>query len=125
MILNNDNNIQHKDLDFSYIYDIAGGRQEFFVKLLNAIFKSLNEYPPKINQAYQDNDLTSMREMAHKFKSSISYLGYEAFNNALNTLELADDTLQNTSTLDELMKNILQYTEESLLSVEAKLKEFD
>ena len=66
-----------------------------------------------------------MREMAHKFKSSISYLGYEAFNDALNTLELTEDTLENTNSLDDLMKNVLQYTEESLLSVEAKLKEFD
>ena len=73
----NENSIQlPTKADFSYIQDIAGGQNEAYYTLLKIVSKNLDEYPPQIAEAHQQQDWETMKALAHKYKSCTAYLNF-------------------------------------------------
>ena len=84
----NENSIQlPAKADFSYIQDIAGGQNEAYYNLLKIVSKNLEEYPPQIAEAHQQQDWETMKALAHKYKSCTAYLNFPQLNEALTALE--------------------------------------
>lgn len=76
-----------KTADFSYIQDIAGGKNDAFFNLLRIIGKNLREYPPQLLEAHIQGKLDDLQKLAHKYKSCTAYLNFPQLDQNLNKLE--------------------------------------
>ena len=115
--------IMAKNLDFSYIYDIAGGQSEPFLNLLKIVSKNLNEYPPKLKESFENEDWTALRELAHKYKSCTAYLNFPEFNAKLVDLEFAKENDLDNDEIDSIITQIAEYSQYTQERVTEKLAE--
>lgn len=112
-----------KKLDFSYIYDIAGGQTEPFLNLLKIVSKNLNEYPPKLKEAFEDENWVALRELAHKYKSCTAYLSFPEFNEKLVELEFAKENDLEDASIQEIIEQVALYSQSTQERVTEKLAE--
>jgi len=112
-----------KTLDFSYIHDIAGGQTEPFLNLLKIVSKNLNEYPPKLKEAFELEDWVSLKELAHKYKSCTAYLNFPALNDKLVELEFAKENNLEASAIQTIIEQVVEYSQFTQERVTEKLAE--
>ena len=103
------------NLDFSYINDIAGGEKEPFFNLLRIVSKNLNEYPPQIELAFQEQEWEDLRKLSHKFKSCTAYLSFPELNDILVELEYAKE---NDMADEDIASRISKMKDYSLITQE-------
>ncbi|MGB0523443.1 MAG: hypothetical protein ACPGJS_10815 [Flammeovirgaceae bacterium] len=111
------------NLDFSYIHDIAGGQTEPFLNLLKIVSKNLNEYPPKLKEAFDHEDWLSLKELAHKYKSCTAYLNFPELNEKLVDLEFAKERELGKSEINEILNLVVEYSLFTQEKVTEKLAE--
>lgn len=94
-----------KKADFSYIQDIAGGKNDAYYNLLKIVGKNLREYPPQILEAHESGILVEMKKLAHKYKSCTAYLNFPPLDALLNDLEYGEaGAVSNTEVQESIME---------------------
>lgn len=111
------------NLDFSYIHDIAGGQAEPFLNLLKIVSKNLNEYPPKLKEAFENESWEQLRELAHKYKSCTAYLNFPELNEKLVELEFAKENSLEKPAINEILETVVKYSRFTQEKVTEKLAE--
>ncbi len=102
-------NIQ-PDFDFGLLYDMTDGDAEMVASLLEVIQRNLEEAPEKFTQLAQENDWRAVGKFAHKLKSSIAYLGYDAFADLLSQLEIQASEGATADMCAPMLKQVYIYT---------------
>ena len=74
-------------INFDYLDDLTDGDNAFMKVVLDSIIENLTEVVPQIRQAYRRQDCCELKNLAHKLKSSISYLHAETIDSLLDTIE--------------------------------------
>lgn len=110
-------------LNFSYIHDIAGGQTEPFLNLLKIVSKNLNEYPPKLKDAFEREDWLSLKELAHKYKSCTAYLNFPELNEKLVDLEFAKENELGKGEVNAILDQVVEYSLFTQEKVAEKLAE--
>ncbi len=111
----------HADFDFGLLYDMTGGDAQIVSNLLVVIKKNLIEYPSAIKQFFDNNDLEIMCKQAHKFKSSIAYLGFDKFSESLSQIELSLEENKPAEQIAAAINQMERYAKETLQEVEEEL----
>ncbi|MEH0154616.1 Hpt domain-containing protein [Limibacter armeniacum] len=108
-------------LDFTGLYDVTDGNEEFMAKLLQAISNSLYSFPNDMQQAIDEQNLVQFAKLAHKFKSSTAYLGFPPLDELLSELEADNVEQVDTHTVMEeinlLSTHALEYVTDKLLEI--------
>ncbi len=76
-----------EQVSFDRLIEITDGEPILMKKLLGILLKNLTDFPQEIHKAFIENRDKEMRELAHKFKSSVAYLELHEFDADLLTLE--------------------------------------
>lgn len=113
----------HPDFDFGQLYDMTGGDAQIVSNLLVVIKKNLLEIPTEIEQLSIENNIVELCKKAHKFKSSIAYLGYDAFSDVLSQLELAIEENRSTADIQTLVEDVKKYATITLQEIELELEQ--
>ena len=111
------------NVDFGYLLDVADGNDEFFLNMLRIIAKSLVEYPPKIKSIFEADDMVQLKDIGHKYKSSLAYIQHPQIVKALNLLESMDTTPLPAELVAQLVTQVLEQSEQILALVQAKIEE--
>ncbi|WP_281613641.1 hypothetical protein [Flammeovirga sp. SubArs3] len=74
-------------VDFSGLYDVADGDEDFLVSVLMVIEKNLNEFPNQLQTHLDENDTVAFAKKAHKLKSSTAYLKHKDLETLLLFME--------------------------------------
>ena len=112
-------------IDFSQLYDLTGGKKLFLIKLLKKIADNLNDYPIEIKSSYIASDYYNLRELAHKFKSSVIYLKHRKMNHTLNNIELSEKNKVTTQEVGKYVNEIITYSKEIIPSIQQKITELE
>lgn len=78
-------------VDYHHIYEVCGNDEGFVLSLLTVITKGLAEYPKKMELARQENKMEEVREVAHKYKSSVAYLYHQELDQTLDDIETSEE----------------------------------
>ncbi|MDW7690379.1 Hpt domain-containing protein [Flammeovirgaceae bacterium SG7u.111] len=112
-------------IDFSYITDVANGRTELLVKLLKTISANLEEYPINMQNAFDKGDYMSLGEIAHKYKSSVGYLGNEGFTQLLTMIDqIRDEEVVDAEETKLFLDEVINHSASIKAQIDLKLKEF-
>ncbi|MCS6833887.1 MAG: hypothetical protein NZ521_09960 [Flammeovirgaceae bacterium] len=111
-------NESFQGIDFDYVYEVCGQNKPFAHNLLRVIYKGLSEYPKKILTYWENKDEFQLKEMAHKFKSSIAYLYFDEFDNTLDAIENNSEPL---AALEPLIKKVIDLSDYAKKAIEEEL----
>jgi len=109
-------------LQLDNLLEISSGNTKFVVDILHKIAENLKTFPIQIEQAFTQNDFAKMAALAHKFKSSTVYLGFEPLDKCLNRLEKYSEDNLSSQNIASLVAEVglLSYKVSEKLQVEMK-----
>lgn len=110
-------------IDFENLYEITEGKKSLLLNLLQVLAKNLKEYPKSMKSLAEKKDWTELRALAHKFKSSVAYLGHEGFVEVLNKLEASVENNAAERDIVAWVEKTRQYSEIVLDKVVDKIEE--
>ncbi|AZQ61199.1 hypothetical protein EI427_02870 [Flammeovirga pectinis] len=112
-----------ENVDFSGLYDVSDGDEEFLVSVLMVIEKNLKSYPNEIQELLDANQLIDLGKKAHKLKSSIAYLKHKLLEELLLFLE--EGEIHNATVHQEKLTLFKEVVSNVLIEVQAKIEELD
>lgn len=112
------------DFDFGLLYEMTDGDEDVLRKLLHIIKASLEDFPLQIEKLFYENKQNAMCEKAHKFKSSVAYLGFDDFSETLSALELSETEKTAPKDIEVLLKKMHHYAQLTLREVKKELKNY-
>ncbi len=110
-------------VDYSHIFEVCGNDAGFVFNLLSVITKGLAEYPRRLEMARQDQKWDEIREIAHKFKSSIAYLYHQEMDELLDDIEMSAEKGTSPQDIYKLIDRALVLVELIKSDVDQKIKE--
>jgi HPt (histidine-containing phosphotransfer) domain-containing protein len=111
----------NSEISFERLIEITDGEPLLMKKLLSILLKNLQEFPLEIEKAFLAGKDKEMRELAHKFKSSVAYLELNNFDRNLIGVESSlEDGLSNEQKQD-LISTIKRDSIEVILIIEQKI----
>jgi PAS domain S-box-containing protein len=74
--------------DLSYLITLSRGKQEFVTKMLILFCNLVEESANIIEQAFQEKDLKTIQQTAHRIKPSVNQMGVNSLTDKIRELEL-------------------------------------
>ncbi len=119
------NNLKTQKLNRAELYDLtqlremSRGNREFVTKMLNIFIDTAQKLVMEFNDAFQIEDIDSIKRIAHKLKPSLANLGIHSLKNTIRDLEFFDPLVNSNAKLFEGVS----YTTEVINAVVDSLKE--
>ncbi len=119
------NNLKTQKLNRAELYDLtqlremSRGNREFVTKMLNIFIDTAQKSVMEFNDAFQIEDIDSIKRIAHKLKPSLANLGIHSLKNTIRDLEFFDPLVNSNAKLFEGVS----YTTEVINAVVDSLKE--
>lgn len=105
--------------DLTQLREMSRGNNDFVTKMLNIFLDSAQRSVKEMNEAFQKDDVESIKRIAHRLKPSLANLGVHSLKNTISDLDLFDSAVNSNTKLYELVSN----TTEIINSVINSLKE--
>lgn len=94
--------------NLSYLQEISHGDQAFLAKMIALFIEQIPASVAELNQAYANNELTQVKALAHKTKSSIDALGITSLQDTIRDIENSEPGDHNGPALDALIQQLNQ-----------------
>ena len=75
------------NINLDYLHNLSKGNKEFEIEMLNLFLIEVPRDIDSLVHAYDDSSFSSIRNIAHKLKSSVSLVGLDALAPYLNEVE--------------------------------------
>lgn len=76
-----------KIVNFAYLSDLTGGKKEIMKDIIDLFLKQLPEEMLVLNEAIKNTDYVSIKDTAHKMKSSVAVFGIDILGDPLQEME--------------------------------------
>ncbi len=100
--------------NLSYLNDISRGDESFMKKMIELFVEQIPVAVNEINDAYKSGDLTKVKTLAHKTKSSIDTLGIASIQKEIKEIEMLAMNNQSGPRLDELINKLNDVTPKAI-----------
>ena len=87
----------YKVINLEYLFEIAGKDKAIIKELTDVFFAQIEEFRTEINKAIVEKDYTYIKQLAHKFKSSLRTFGMEIIAKELENIETNPELEKETS----------------------------
>ncbi len=77
----------YKIINLDYLFEIAGKNKTIIKELTDVFVSQIEEFKSGMAKAIKEKDYDTIRQLAHKFKSSLRTFGMETIANELETIE--------------------------------------
>ena len=92
--------------NLSYLSDISRGDEAFMKKMIDLFIEQIPLAIHDIHEAYKAGDLSKVKSLAHKTKSSIDTLGIASIQSEIKEIEMLAMNHQSGPRLDELIAKL-------------------
>lgn len=97
--------VQYKYIDLGYIENIAEGKNEIIIELIEIFKKQALEYIEKMNQYLSEENLDALGKITHKAKASAAIMGMTKLAADLKIFEITTKTEKNTLKFADQIKD--------------------
>lgn len=88
--------------------EISRGNKDFVKNMINVFIESASTSIEEMNVALKDNDIKTLKKIAHKLRPSVSNMQIKSLYNILKDVEFEAETLQNNGKLESKISEIEQ-----------------
>lgn len=106
--------LQQRLTDFSYLRRIAPPDTNLVEEMVDLFIENIPEYINSIKYSYANNDRESLRQAAHKMKSSVSYMGIDSLFNLLQELECQAHQVESLASLKPYVDRVCDLSMEAM-----------
>lgn len=117
--------VPQETLDLSQIYDIVDNEEAMVLNMLRVLAKNLKRYPKELHELLEQGELKTLREVAHKFKSSTGYAGVPQFNANLTAIERSVEDGLGLESLRQIVSRVQLQAQDLEAQVSLKIKELE
>jgi len=117
--------VPQETLDLSQIYDIVDNEEAMVLNMLRVLAKNLKRYPKELHELLEQGELKTLREVAHKFKSSTGYAGVPQFNANLTAIERSVEDGLGLESLRQIVLRVHTQAQDLEAQVNQKIKELE
>ena len=107
-------NIKQRLTDFSYLKKIAPPGSGLVEEMIDLFIENIPGYVEDITISYQANDPDALRQVAHKMKSSVNYMGIESLYLMLQDLEYQATQTESLENLKPSIDRICEMSRQAL-----------
>ncbi len=100
----------YRVINLEYLFEIAGNDKDVIKELTGVFVEQIVEFKLVAEEAIKNNDIDSLKKIAHKFKSSVKMFGIENVADKLNSIENNPDLVINND-LNNTIEFCLQQCE--------------
>jgi HPt (histidine-containing phosphotransfer) domain-containing protein len=109
---------QNQDLDLSFLYEIAGGNNEFIVESIGMFLQQTPELLQAIDQSIGVQDWKTVASSAHKLKSNLGFFGMLASQALIQDVEIfAKNGGQEPGQLTAKFKQVKEIVDHNLITL--------
>lgn len=102
--IQNENTDDYKYINLAYMQEISGGDKEYEQTVTAQFLEIVPADLEKMQKAWKEKDLASLRQLAHTMKTSISVMGLNnALEQVLDTIEFSKDEKNVGDNLQQLL----------------------
>lgn len=99
-------NIQQRMTNLDFLDEAIGGDVELKAKMLGIILRETPEEVAKMEQYYYEKNWDRLRAVAHKFKSTVTYMGIEPLKEVVKDIQHNAETQQNLHETADLIQQV-------------------
>lgn len=118
---NTENEIVQDSIDYSYINQLTGDNTELKKKLLNLVIEETPEELAILKKSIDAENWERVRSIAHKMKSSFSYLGLKKILAVIKKIELQAKNRKDLELIEPQLKSIEKSIVENLDSLRSNI----
>ena len=111
----------YKHIDLNYLEDLALGSKDFLEDMISSFLKSTPESLQKMEEALNGQDWNRVGSIAHKLKTSFSFMGMEETVKNAKTLQDYGLNSTNIESIPELVEALKTSFAEAKSELEAEL----
>ncbi len=110
-------------VNLDYLIESSLNDEEYVRMMIEMYIKNTPAYLESFHKHAKNNDFEELKKAAHKFKASVAIIGIEKAKVLIQALENASD--KNQEKAMELISQIEEYCNESIIYLKAKLDSTD
>ncbi|MFO8067588.1 MAG: Hpt domain-containing protein [Bacteroidales bacterium] len=92
--------------DFTYLDDLSEDDKEFKADMINVFLESAPASIREMQTFYKNKNWNSLREVAHKYKPQLGFMGIYSIMHDVEQIEQISTTKTNLDKLPELIENV-------------------
>jgi len=100
----------YKIINLEYLFEIAGRDKSVIKELADIFVDQIDEFKSEINKAISEKDYIYIKQLAHKFKSSLRTFGMETIAGELEKIE-TNPELEKDLSLNETIDTCINQCE--------------
>jgi HPt (histidine-containing phosphotransfer) domain-containing protein len=96
-------------LNLEYLLLMADGDEAIIREVVSTLIVEIPTELAKMHQYLEENDWIALREVSHKYKSTLSFVGNESMINANKSIEYTIKTSEDYSQIPSLLDTLDRY----------------
>jgi HPt (histidine-containing phosphotransfer) domain-containing protein len=109
-------------VDLTYLKEIAMGSKEFMLDMIDSFKSKTPEELEKMESAYLNKEYETMGKVAHKLKSSFSFMGMSETASTCKELQNMGLQLERIEEMPDKINSIQQAFKSSLVDLDEEIK---
>jgi len=109
-------------IDLDYLNQLSEGDDDFSISMLSYFLDNTPSVLSDLNQFYKEKDWKSLRNVAHKFKPQLTFMGIKSVFNEVENIEQFSASGNNTDQIPALIEKTERVCNEAMLEIRAELE---
>jgi PAS domain S-box-containing protein len=110
-------------VDFEYLNQLSEGDDDFSISMLSYFLDNTPTVIREMFQFYTEKDWKSLRNIAHKFKPQLTFMGIKSIFNEVETIEQSAAGEKNLEEIPALVEKVQKVCEEAMVEIRVELEQ--
>jgi PAS domain S-box-containing protein len=109
-------------IDLDYLNQLSEGDDDFSISMLSYFLDNTPSVLSDLNQFYNEKDWKSLRNVAHKFKPQLTFMGIKSVFNEVENIEQFAAAVNNTDQIPALIEKTEKVCNEAMVEIRVELE---
>ena len=109
-------------IDLEYLEQLSEGDDDFTISMLSYFIDNTPGVIAEMKQYYKDKDFKALRNVAHKFKPQLTFMGIKTIFQDVENMEQYANTGTNIEAIPELIQRTEEVCMKALVEIKAELE---
>lgn len=109
-------------IDLEYLNQLSDGDDDFSIQMMSYFLDNTPAVLREMSQFYDEKDWKALRNVAHKFKPQLTFMGIKAIFNEVEAIEQYAASVQNTDEIPGLIIRVKKVCDQATLEIKTELE---
>jgi PAS domain S-box-containing protein len=109
-------------IDLEYLNQLSEGDDDFSISMLSYFLDNTPTVLREMSQFYAEKDWKSLRNVAHKFKPQLTFMGIKSIFHEVETIEQNSASVVNTEEIPSLIEKAQRVCNDAMIEIRTELE---